>query len=1004
MMRGVAQVLEDPAALRLGLVLVHFVWQGAALALTALIVLGLLRRASAAARYIALLVAFAAMALAPAVTFLTLPENGAPQDAAAVVPLGQPGAATTASAPLEQQTPPAVAALAPPPPSPTKAAEPRWRLRMGAGWPWLEARLAWVAGLWVIGVTVLSLRLLGGWWRIVRGKRRGVELSGGRWRHMLMSLSQRLKVGRPVRLLESAAAQVPTVIGWLRPVILLPPSVLTGLTPEQLEALVAHELAHIRRYDYLVNLAQTVVETLLFYHPAVWWLSGRIRAEREHCCDDAAAAVCGDAVGYARALAELEQLRGAAVELAVAASGGPLVRRVRRLLGVAEPRRNPFSAWQSGAIAITALVVLTLVCGTATTPALAREVKEAWRSPFGRPQSVAVNPADGSCWALAGSSLMHLAADGSVLKQIDGFWLAAGVVPYLSVNPRDGSCWVPDISHNQVVHLAKDGTELWRGGEFKQPKSVSPNPEDGSCWVADYGNNEVVHLAADGRELWRGEGFKSPTCVSVNPTDGSCWVGDYGNDQVVHLAADGAELWRGEGFKGPESVSVNPTDGSCWVADLDGDQVAHLSADGTELWRGTGFVRAWSVSVNARDGSCWVACGGKQEQDASGGWRDVGHAVVHLAEDGSELWRGESFLQPLSVSMNPADGTCWVADNLNGEVVHLAANGVQLGRYGSEFRHVGELAVNPGDGSCWVPVAGRLDRDSGEYAGSAVVRLGRGGRELWRGGDLKRAGPIAVNAADGSFWVGDLRDHRASPQVVHCAADGRELWRGGDFKRVTCLSVDPRDGSCWIADGEAKQAVRLGVDGVELWRGGKFELPVSISANPADGSCWVADMGRWDSEAFRFADSAVVHLAADGTELWRGGGFERLRSVSVNPKDGSCWVAQEGKAIPDTCGDLVGCAVMHLAADGTELWRGEQFARPHSVSVNPKDGSCWVADTWNNQVVHLGADGGELWRGGGFNGPLCVSVDPTDGSCWVADYQNHQVVRLAAGGGRAEST
>ena len=544
-MRGVAQVLEDPAVLRLGLVLVHFLWQGAALALVALIVLGLLRRASAAARYIALVAAFAAMALAPAVTFVTLPESGAPQDAAPVVPLGQPGAATTTSAPLEQQTPPAVAALAPPPPSPTEAAEPRWRLRMSAGWAWLEARLAWVAGLWAIGVTVLSLRLLGGWWRIVRGKRRWVELSGGRWRQMLMSLSQRLKVGRPVRLLESAAAQVPTVIGWLRPVILLPPSALTGLTPEQLEALVAHELAHIRRYDYLVNLAQTVVETLLFYHPAVWWLSGRIRAEREHCCDDVAAAVCRDVVGYARALAESEQLRGAAAELAVAASGGPLVRRVRRLLGVAEPRRNPFFAWQSGARAITAVVVLTLGYVTATTPALAGEVKEVWRSPFGAPHSVAVNAKDGSCWALTGASVMHLAADGGVLKQIDGFWLAAGVAPYLSVNPRDGSCWVPDISHNQVVHLAKDGTELWRGGGFKQPKSVSPNPQDGSCWVADYGNNQVVHLAADGRELWRGGGFAGPGCVSVDPADGSCWVADSQNDQVVHLAVGGGRAESG---------------------------------------------------------------------------------------------------------------------------------------------------------------------------------------------------------------------------------------------------------------------------------------------------------------------------------------------------------------------------------------------------------------------------------------------------------------------------
>ena len=91
--------------------------------------------------------------------------------------------------------------------------------------------------------------------------------------------------------------------------MLLPASALAGLSPQQLEAILAHELAHIRRHDYLVNLLQTLVETLLFYHPAVWWLSRRIRIERENCCDDLAVSLCGDPVAYAKALADLEELR-----------------------------------------------------------------------------------------------------------------------------------------------------------------------------------------------------------------------------------------------------------------------------------------------------------------------------------------------------------------------------------------------------------------------------------------------------------------------------------------------------------------------------------------------------------------------------------------------------------------------------------------------------------------------------------------------------------------------
>jgi hypothetical protein len=120
-------------------------------------------------------------------------------------------------------------------------------------------------------------------------------------------------------------------------------SAFSGLTVEQMEALLAHELAHIRRHDYLVNLLQCCAETLLFYHPAVWWAGQRLRAERENCCDDLAVEVCGDAVSYARALAQMEHLRGEAPALAMAANGGSLLERIQRLLPPAIPTsgRNP---------------------------------------------------------------------------------------------------------------------------------------------------------------------------------------------------------------------------------------------------------------------------------------------------------------------------------------------------------------------------------------------------------------------------------------------------------------------------------------------------------------------------------------------------------------------------------------------------------------------------------------------------------------------------------------
>jgi bla regulator protein blaR1 len=173
----------------------------------------------------------------------------------------------------------------------------------------------------------------------------------------LARLREALRISTPVRLFQSALVQVPTALGWLRPVVLVPAGALVGLTASQLELVLAHELAHIRRRDYLVNLLQTAVETLLFYHPAVWWVSGRMRIEREHCCDDLAVAACGNPVGYARALADLERLGTRGPILAMAASGGSLFDRVARLV----TPRGPLSPTSRGLATLLCAGALVLV-------------------------------------------------------------------------------------------------------------------------------------------------------------------------------------------------------------------------------------------------------------------------------------------------------------------------------------------------------------------------------------------------------------------------------------------------------------------------------------------------------------------------------------------------------------------------------------------------------------------------------------------------------------------
>ena len=187
-----------------------------------------------------------------------------------------------------------------------------------------------------------------------------------------------------MRLCASALAEVPALIGWLRPVILLPVTALTGLDEAQWRAILAHELAHIRRHDYLVNLLQTSVETLLFYHPAVWWAGRQIRREREHCCDDLAIAVCGDVMLYAGALARLEELRGSIPELTLAASGGDLLARIRRLTD--QPHHPERTSKSLGAI-IAAAVVLCI----AAAPML-RRVDAAPQNPPAVPQPATPAP------------------------------------------------------------------------------------------------------------------------------------------------------------------------------------------------------------------------------------------------------------------------------------------------------------------------------------------------------------------------------------------------------------------------------------------------------------------------------------------------------------------------------------------------------------------------------------------------------------------------------------
>ena len=216
---------------------------------------------------------------------------------------------------------------------------------------------ALLALAWLLGVALLGTRLacqVGGVRSLVGSATFEIHDA---WREAFDAVARESRLAGVVRLGHSAAVEVPTVVGWLAPVVLVPLSPYAALSTEQLRALLAHELAHITRRDYLVNVLQKAAESLLFFHPAAWWLSHQIRAEREYCCDDAAVRTEGNALAYARALSDLEALRAERRQLAIGSNGGVLMFRIKRLLGLEVKARR------TGRLA--AFVVAALVASSA---------------------------------------------------------------------------------------------------------------------------------------------------------------------------------------------------------------------------------------------------------------------------------------------------------------------------------------------------------------------------------------------------------------------------------------------------------------------------------------------------------------------------------------------------------------------------------------------------------------------------------------------------------------
>ncbi|MCU0449690.1 MAG: T9SS type A sorting domain-containing protein [Bernardetiaceae bacterium] len=337
----------------LGWAILHSLWQGTLAALLLAAALGAMRRQAASYRYLASLATLGVMLVAFVGTAVyyyqpALEAGAAPVVTAVWLPLENllDGPAAT---PLTWAT------------CQTTADYLQWASLQ------VEANTNWLVTCWLVGVALFAVRLMVGLAYAHRLRRHGLRPVSSEWQEKAQTLAHRLKMSRPVQFFESMLVSVPTVVGWLRPVVLFPVGMLAALPPHELETLLAHELAHIRRNDYLINLLQSLVEVVLFYHPALWWVSARVNQEREHCCDDLAVAVSGgDAVTYMKALADLAELhlRTPAPALALTGPDGQLLGRIKRLAKRAEPVR--WASWQhlptralAAAAVATALVLYT---------------------------------------------------------------------------------------------------------------------------------------------------------------------------------------------------------------------------------------------------------------------------------------------------------------------------------------------------------------------------------------------------------------------------------------------------------------------------------------------------------------------------------------------------------------------------------------------------------------------------------------------------------------------
>ncbi len=317
----------------LGLTLIHFMWQGCIIALLLKSALMLIKPHHSQLRYAASAIALIASLCVPVCTFLLLYQPDSASYVVAqeseLIELMRSSAYLNEENHLDE----------------------------------LLSFSAYLSMLWLIGVSYLSCKLLIEFYFVNQLRYKQASEPSDKLLAKFHQLSAKIGLLKAPELMISLSAKVPMAIGWLKPVVIIPVAMVTRLDKEQLEMLMLHELAHVKRYDYFVNIVQTIVEILLFFHPMVHWMSKQMRNEREYCSDDIAIKHCGNPIAYAHTLTDTAALchghQHSIPTMAMAVSGGDLTQRVVRIVNHHCAQKPRHGKWIASAIVLSSIALIS---------------------------------------------------------------------------------------------------------------------------------------------------------------------------------------------------------------------------------------------------------------------------------------------------------------------------------------------------------------------------------------------------------------------------------------------------------------------------------------------------------------------------------------------------------------------------------------------------------------------------------------------------------------------